>query len=93
MDNAQKRKALREAVALYAKGKWYSADPKSKESPWLVSIADGQATGEVNVGDEVWVTASRSKFQLVELLKAEGAHTDKEGLRRSLYVARVIAEI
>ena len=93
MDKNQKRKVLREALALFAKGRYYSADPKDKNQPWLISIADGQTTGKVSIGDEVWVTVSRSKFQLVEILKEEGSHTDKEGLKRSLFLGKVIAEI
>jgi len=88
-----KRDTLREAVGLFPKGKWHSANPKDKETPWFVSVADGQATGKVDVGSLVWVSKSRSAFQLVEVLKAEGNHTDKEGLKRSLFSVRIVSEI
>lgn len=88
-----KREVLREAVGLFPRGKWHSANPKDKETPWYVSVADGQAAGKVDVGTYVWVSKSRSAFQLVEVLKAEGTHTDKEGLKRSLFSVRIVSEI
>lgn len=93
MDNTQRMEALRNAVALFPRGKWHSANPKDKDTPWFVSVADGQATGTVEVGSMVWVTKSRSAFQVVEVLKAEGTHTDKEGLKRSLFSVRILSEI
>lgn len=92
MDN-ENLNGLRQAVAMFPKGKWYSTNPKDKETPWYVSVADGQVTGEVTVGAYIWVTKSRSAFQVVEVLRHEGSHTDKEGLKRSLFSVRILSEI
>jgi hypothetical protein len=43
------------------------------------------------VGDIVWVSKSRDAYQVVELTTEQGEHTDKEGLRRSLFTAKVLS--
>jgi len=93
MDTNKAREALKEALSLFPKGKWHSANPKDKDVPWHVTVADGQAVGKVTVGDLVWVSKSRGAFQLVEILKEEGTHTDKEGLKRTLFTGKVLTEI
>ena len=93
MDNSKALAALREAVGLLPRGKWYSSNPKDKDTPWYVSVADGQAAGEVTVGTFVWVSKSRSAFQVCEVLKQEGTHTDKEGLKRTLFTVRILSEV
>jgi hypothetical protein len=82
---------LKGAIALLPKGKWYSPDTTVKKSTWFVSVAHGQAVGMPKVGDKVWVAKSRDAYQLVELTTEQGEHTDKEGLRRALFTAKVLS--
>jgi hypothetical protein len=82
---------LKGAIALFPRGKWYSPDTSVKKSTWFVSVAHGQATGMPKVGDIVWVSKSRDAYQVVELTTEQGEHTDKEGLRRSLFTAKVLS--
>ena len=82
---------LKGAIALFPKGKWYSPDTTVKKSTWFVSVAHGQAAGMPKVGDTVWVSKSRDAYQVVELTAEQGEHTDKEGLRRTLFSAKVLS--
>jgi hypothetical protein len=68
-------------------------DTGVKKETWLVSVADGQAVGRPIEGDYVWVSKSRGAYQLVEVTKQTGEHVDKEGLKRSLWQAKVVADL
>ena len=82
---------LKRAIALLPKGKWYSPETTVKKTIWFVSVAHGQAAGMPKVGDKVWVAKSRDAYQLVEVATEQGEHTDKEGLRRALFTAKVLS--
>jgi hypothetical protein len=84
---------LKQAIAKFPRGKWYSPDTTAKKENWFVSVAKGQAVGMPELGDLVWVTKSQKAFQVVELTKVEGEHTDKEGLSRVFYSGKIIADL
>ena len=90
----QKRlEGLKSAIGNIPRGKWYSPDTGVKKETWLVSVADGQAVGRPIEGDYVWVSKSRGAYQLVEVTKQTGEHVDKEGLKPSLWQAKVAADL
>jgi len=93
MNSKDNLNQLKQAVAKFPRGKWYSPDTTTKKENWFVSVAKGQAVGMPEVGDLVWVTKGRGGHQLFEVSKVEGEHTDKEGLARVTYTGKVIEEI
>ena len=84
---------LRQAIAKFPRGKWFSPDTSVKKETWYVSVAKGQAVGMPEVGGLVWVAKSRGAYQLVEVTEVKGEHTDKDGLARVTYSARVITDL
>lgn len=88
-----KMNQLRQAIAKYPRGQWYSPDTTPKKTNWFLSVVKGQAVGMPTVGDLVWVTKSQGAFQVVEVLKEEGEYTDKQGLARVTYHCRVISDL
>jgi hypothetical protein len=84
---------LKQAIAKFPRGKWYSPDTTAKKENWFVSVAKGQAVGMPKVGDLVWVSKSRGAYQVVEVTKVEGEHTDNLGLSRVFYSSKVIADL
>jgi hypothetical protein len=84
---------LRQAIAKFPRGKWYSPDTTAKKENWFVSVAQGQAVGMPTIGDRVWVSKSRGAYQLVELTEQKGEHVDTEGLARVFFAGKVVADL
>lgn len=89
----QRLAALRKAIGDIPRGKWYSPDTTVKKETWFVSVAQGQAVGMPIEGDYVWIAKSRGAYQLVEVTSITGEHVDKEGLKRTLFTGKVVADL
>jgi hypothetical protein len=90
--NKDRLNGLKQAIAKFPRGKWYSPNPKAQQAEWFVSVALGQAAGMPKVGETVWVSKSRGAYQVVEVTATGGKHTNTEGLECQLYSATVKAE-
>jgi hypothetical protein len=93
MNSKDNMNALRQAIAKFPRGKWYSPDTDVKKTNWFISVAQGQAVGMPAVGDLVWVSKSRGAYQVVELTEVKGDHVDNVGIARVLYSAKIVAEL